>query len=669
MKQKMRRLIELARGGDPGGADELPGLLPMALWFGLVTGLLETALRLGQRAWEHRVTVASIRTNRHWIWMTPASHVMLFVAIGLLLALAARFGPRAVITRAAPWLYSGIASLALLLTFEGLYLPACLILACGLATPTASLIRRRARGFRRLVVLGTPALALVALLLACVVGSRVVLAERRAIASLPAPPQRAPNVLLIVLDDVRADDLGLYGYPRDTTPNLGRLARRGIRFDEARATAPWTLPSHASMFTGRWPHELSVRVDRPLDATHPTLAGYLADRGYEAAGFVGNTFYCNAWYGLDRGFARYEDFRENRVVSPLEVLRSSILGRRLVALAGMKTASPGSSHSRKTAATINGDVLAWLGEARDRNRDRDRDRPFFVFLNYYDAHAPFQPPAGFDRSFGLAREPLATRESILRSYSKLRNLKSTPSNAPEVVDKASRLLRDSYDGCIAYLDEQVGQLFGSLERRGLLDNTLVIVTSDHGEHFGEAHLFGHGQSLYRPLIHVPLLIFPPGSLAARRGEGNANANAEGEGAAPASSTVIHEPVTLRNLAATVVDLLKLPGASPFPGRSLARHWEGAPAPPGAEDEPILAEVEHQKKFRPNPFIPASLGPLQSLVADRRVYIHNSDGREEVYDLEHDLEETRNLSGLPETTPLLERFRHDLARALGETTRR
>ena len=105
---------------------------------------------------------------------------------------------------------------------------------------------------------------------------------------MPPASAGAPNVLLIVLDTVRADRLSVQGYGRDTTPQLARLARRGVVFEEARSAAPWTLPSHASLFTGRWPHELRVGGDRPLDATYPTLAEHLSKHGYATAGFVGH---------------------------------------------------------------------------------------------------------------------------------------------------------------------------------------------------------------------------------------------------------------------------------------------------------------------------------------------------------------------------------------------
>ena len=295
------------------------------------------------------------------------------------------------------------------------------------------------------------------------------------------------------------------------------------------------------MLTGRWPHELSARVDRPLDAKFPTVAEVLAARGYATAGFVANTYYCNSWYGLDRGFARYEDFGANKVVSVVETLRSSTLGLKLVSAAGLESATPGDKNSRKTAAMINNDVLSWLGQPRDR--------PFFAFLNYYDAHAPFQLPNGFDRQFGLSAQPLAFRESLLRSYARMASGKSHPQDALAIISKANELLRDSYDSCIAYLDQELGRLFAELEGRGLLDNTLVIVTSDHGEQFNEHRLTGHGNSLYGSLIHVPLLIFPPSREPAGR--------------------VVTAPVSLRSLAATMVDPLGLWRNSPF-ARPIAR---------------------------------------------------------------------------------------------------
>ncbi len=127
-------------------------------------------------------------------------------------------------------------------------------------------------------------------------------------AARPLPADRSANVILIVLDAVAAGHTNLYGYERPTSPTLVELAERGIRFDFVQSTSSWTLPSHASMFTGRWPHELSASWRTPLDQTYPTLAEFLSSQGYATAGFIANTQYCASDSGLGRGFTEYQDF-------------------------------------------------------------------------------------------------------------------------------------------------------------------------------------------------------------------------------------------------------------------------------------------------------------------------------------------------------------------------
>ena len=447
-----------------------------------------------------------------------------------------------------------------------------------------------------------------------------------------------------MLDNVRVDSMSLHGYGRPTTPNLERLAPRAIRFDQARATAPWTLPSHASMFTGRWPHELSVGWDRPLDAMHPTLAEALAGHGYATAGFVGNTYYCNTRYGLGRGFARYEDDYENQTVSPFEVLRSTGLGKRLIQALGFPIrVEEGGTSIRKTAEMLNRDVLGWL----DR---RPPERPFFVFLNYFDAHCPFVPPEGPDPRFGLCALPEAERIEKLKRFQRLMVGKPAPGDGPRerVESEVTDIFRDSYESCIAYLDRQVGRLFAELGRRGLLDDTLVIVTSDHGEHFNEHGFFGHGLSLYRRELHVPLLIFPP--------------SPDGPG------RVIAEPVSLRELPATALNVLGLGARPPFPGPSLARFWMPDRAPVPAMHAPPLSEVDQQERYSPTSGIPVAMGPLGSIVEGGKVYIRDGDGREEVYDLLADPSESRNLAGEAASQPALGHLRRSLERLVADPAR-
>ena len=166
------------------------------------------------------------------------------------------------------------------------------VLALGIAFQLAPWLERHSTQLRRWLLWSLPALSGLVVVLAGSVFCGDWLKARRE-AGRAVPPADSPNVLLIVLDTVRADRLSLYGYPRPTTPVLERLAQRGIRFDRARATAPWTLASHASFFTGRWPHELGVQWHTPLRKDFPMLAEYLGTHGYATAGFVANVQYCS----------------------------------------------------------------------------------------------------------------------------------------------------------------------------------------------------------------------------------------------------------------------------------------------------------------------------------------------------------------------------------------
>jgi arylsulfatase A-like enzyme len=443
-----------------------------------------------------------------------------------------------------------------------------------------------------------------------------------------------------VLDNVRAASMSLYGHERPTTPNLERLAGQGTCFTRAFSTAPWTLPSHASMFTGQWCHLLCVSWDRALDGTDPTLAEYLTAHGYATAGFVANTYYCNARYGLDRGFARYEDYYENRTISPFEVAASSGLGKLLLSALGIPTKvfEDARASVRKTAAMINRDLLDWLA-------GRPLERPFFAFLNYFDAHAPFSPPEGPDPRFDRAALPQKRKDEILAKYKKFMNKELTPADGPpEQIERAAvELYRDSYESCIAYLDRNIGLLFDELRRRGLLENTLAIVTSDHGEHFMEHGFMGHGLSLYRREVQVPLLIFPPSGTPVAR--------------------TVDEPVSLRDLPATIVDLLRLDDRSPFPGRSLAPYCRSGTTALPSGQVPLLCEVGHQKKIPLQGMIPATMGPVKSIIAEGKVYIRNHDEREELFDLLNDPLEQHNLIGEPTLSPSLDHFRRQLDQLL------
>ena len=633
---------EVGHESKPGAA----GLFLTTLWFGLVAGWLELGLVLAQRAIHPHVSADILRTNRHFVWMIPVSELLIFGLVGLLIALLAkwRWG---LARRVAMRLPVVMTFWALLLNIEGLFAIAGLILACGLGSRVGPLLERRASEFGRLIGPSLPVMALGLVALTGINDLRVESAEARALAPRPPAKPGAPDVLLIVLDTVRAECLSLYGHNRMTTPNLDRLAQRGVVYAEARSTAPWTSPTHASLFTGRWPHELSVRPGVPLDGTFPTLAEVLGREGYATAGFVGNVYFCNAAYGLGRGFARYEDAYENGTVSLLETLQSSGLGRRVNRILGdPRPLDHGETFLRKSAEMLNRDVLGWLAH-------RPAGRPFFAFINYYDAHRPYVFPDAHAPRFGMAALPIAEQLEIDRRFTDLAAAKPAPSElTPRFIAETTRLTKDaltlyhdSYDSCIAYLDRQLGLLLDEMERGGLLENTMVIVTSDHGDQIGEHGMISHGSSVYRQEVHVPLLVIPP-SHRSRPG-------------------VVVEPVSLREIPATVAEWVGLGPRSPFPGRSLTRFMrdETERLP---ETSPVLCELEHNVSFPETGDQPSAFRAVRSLVSRGLVYIRGDDGREELYDLLNDPLESTNLAGDPRSRPQIEQFREELGRLCQDT---
>jgi arylsulfatase A-like enzyme len=593
-------------------------VVSLSVLFGLFTGGLELVQWLVRNAISGGVSLGSFQMSRHFTWMIPAANLAVFLAAGLALGALARFRPR-LAGSTAPMAFGFLCVLAILLTIPGLYTMAAVTLAGGVGAAIARRFAARPARVRRVLGWSAAVIGFAACALAGRDVSQGKLLGRPVVPAAPAPAG-SPNLLILVLDTVRAESLSLYGYSRKTTPNLDRLAARAVRFDQARSTAPWTLPSHASLFTGRWPHELKVGESRPLDASYPTLAEFLTGRGYATGGFIANTFFCNAWFGLGRGFQHYDDFyREQQAVSVGEALRCSSLGRLAVRLLHEPF---GVERRRKDASQVNGDFLAWL--------DRRQGRPFFGFINYFDAHTPYFLPPGAERRFG--RPPRDAKEvETLQGW----DARSRTS----VTDDELNLTRDAYDDCLAYLDAEIGKLFDELDRRGALDDTVIVLTSDHGENHGEHGLIGHGRSLYDQEVRVPLLVFLP--RGAHAGE------------------VVAEPVSLRDVPATAVDLLNLAGRSPFPGVSLARCWEAGEDSASAE-VPVLTEVllrEQISKNRNRP--PAWRGPMHSVVAEDRSYIRNADGQEELYNLRDDPAQLRDLSASAEEVPVLRRMRDRL----------
>jgi len=436
-----------------------------------------------------------------------------------------------------------------------------------------------------------------------------------------------PNVLVIVLDTVRADRISCYGFPADATPEIDRLAREGTTFVNATAAAPWTLPSHASLFTGRYPSEHGAHYGHlRLDDDETTMAEILRSVGYRTVGFSKKAWLSRGM-GTLQGFEQYEDFR-------IESPRNRLFVPRLAASVRALRFGRTRAHADAGGKAIATAAARWI-----RNRARARDRgPFFGFVNFNEAHLPFLPPRPYFLRFA-GRMP--GREALIA------NLDPMPYIAGELPLSAEdvAVLRALYAGEIAYVDRQIGLIVGALEETGELDRTVVVVTSDHGENIGDHGLMGHVLCVYDTLLRIPLVVRYPPRFA--RG------------------ALDDRLVELTDLLPTIVDVVDQEATDLFTqisGESLLR-----------PDDRGFAIAEYQQPddyldqypprfpaFDPTPY----RRDLMSLVAGSMKLIEGSDGRRELYDVaadpgeSHDLAATDTLRAA-ELAGVLARFRAGL----------
>lgn len=424
-------------------------------------------------------------------------------------------------------------------------------------------------------------------------------------------PAGAPDVVVIVLDTVRARNVSAYGYERETTPRFDELAAQGALFLDASAPATWSLPSHASLFTGLFPSAHGAHSEhRYLDPGPPTLAEVLAEAGWETRCFTANPWISDG-LGLTRGFEESdESWREGAAT------RGFLFIYRLLDRLGFGVQDKG------------GGAVAESFEQWAASRPPDAP-PAFAFLNFLEAHFPYhQVPDEF-------LEPFTSRSrSELRALS-LRLVANQFGNEPVDPAEAAEPATAMYDAGVLYTDHLLGRVVDALRRRGTLDRTLLVVLSDHGELLGEHGAFGHGRSLYQPMIRVPLLVRYPQRIEA--------------------GARVQEPVSTVGVYATVLDLLGMEPPAPVHVGSLLPALEGRPA--GA---PVLAE-----RFA-EPDAPALEGRRELLREDirQRAYregthklIRTTAGSVHVFDLAADPQETRNLA--PAMNGAAERLKEEL----------
>lgn len=578
----------------------------LLIGFALIGGLCDTGLLRLQNALGHGFDYVP----RGHIWMTALSFLIILSIPTLVGWLLGRFvlgwfgSERVMVTGLTTIVVLGVASNY----HPELAIWAILLLSGGVTVQTWRFVtEHRGRVVRVARRAARPLIALV-VGLAAISALAPRFGERLASSRLPDARPEARNIVLIILDTVRARNMSLYGYERATTPYLDRLAASSTVFDRAYSPSSWTLPTHASIFTGLQPHDLSANWITPLDDDAPTLAEVFVSRGYRTAGFVANQNYAGPQTGLDRGFSHYDA----RHLHSRTVLGASMLGR-LLLLGGWEAWS-WPDLQRKPGRAVTGQFLDWLPESDDR--------PFFAFLNYFDAHDPYDPPDPFADHFANDTPPVRPVHGPRRPH----------------LQAAIR----GYDASIAALDEEVRRLMSGLSRRGLLESTVIVVTSDHGEEFAEKGMMTHGNNLNASVLHVPLLVVLPDRQVGTR---------------------VPRPVSLRDLAVTLLELSRSDEGETavLPGRSLVPDLYGPGSrarSDGSRTDTVLAELTGFRSDEPG--TPRFEGYLVSAITDTLHYVVDGAGAEDLFALEADPWELESLAERP-------RYGDDL-RALREWVR-
>jgi arylsulfatase A-like enzyme len=428
--------------------------------------------------------------------------------------------------------------------------------------------------------------------------------------------QQGP-IILISIDTLRADHLSCYGYAKQTSPQIDRLAADGVLFAHTASTASFTLPAHASMMTGLFPssHGATYQNRDPRSFTvrgmgtgFPTLAEILRDHGYETAGFVSGPLVSHQ-FGFSRGFMTYDDRYDRLQTARARLFSRSVLFRWMLRT-GVFTNRD--LDSQRTADEVNPLVDRWLEERRRRGPS---NTPYFLFVHYWDPHGPYAPPPPLDR-----RED-GSRISV--DYDMDRLLTGEYTLTPRALSDTLEL----YDREISYVDRHVGGLLESLRKDGALDDAIVILTSDHGESFGEHDHWEHSRVLYEDVLRVPFIVRLPGRRAA--------------------GTVVTDAIAQpTDILPTVLSVAGLPAPEGIEGRDLTRALghEGAAQGAGIKSLGLaFAELDRNVDW-PQRWGARFDRDLTSARTLKYKFILSSKGQEELFDLEHDPGETVNLAG-------------------------
>ncbi len=343
------------------------------------------------------------------------------------------------------------------------------------------------------------------------------------------------NVVLIVLDTVRTDRLGCYGNQASITPEIDRFAGGAVQFENAFSHAPWTLPSVASIFTSQYPvqHGAGGHLDayKILNDDAVTIAEVFQRAGV-VTGAITNVLFLTKKFGLTQGFDTVD----------ATVPKSNILVRR--------------------AGTTTDAALRWLDEHKEKH--------FFLFVHYFDPHLTYDPPQPFRERFADAQDAHSNNYLFGINKEMIKFRRGRIKLDSELIKRLEKL----HNGEVAYVDHEVGKLLNGISQRGLDNNTTIVLTSDHGEEFGDHGGFEHGHTLYDELLHIPLIIRTPG-ISPKRGEGSANA----------VGMAVTTTVRLIDIAPTLCELVGIDPDPAFLGKSLVMLLQGKKE----KDRPVLSQ--------------------------------------------------------------------------------
>jgi arylsulfatase A-like enzyme len=585
------------------------------------------------------------------VWISPLVDLVLFALVVALLAIVAKMVPKIPLFATTIFCLSFLAAYDWLTCIGRLRHWSCFLFALGLATVFTRWAKRNEAGLAKFWRRTTPLLITLLLVAFVLIHRRSAWRERHELTRLPAAGPDAPNVLIVVFDTLRADHVLSYGYPRETSPSIDRLAREGALFENAIAPAPWSLPSHVSLLTGKYQFEHGIGDVPAMSATglrapamngSETLAEMLERHGYRTGAFSANRTYFSANLGFFKGFSHFEDYYDSvadcfvrtlfgRDFARVYLTRSDRSGpRRLIRWLGWESlldkddegAAPGGTQGvRKRAPEVNREVLRWIDSS-------PHGRPFFAFLNYFDVHHRYGGPVAYKGPWSGTGKQVSRLGNHPARRDDSTSLEMTD-------DKWNEELINEYDDGIKYDDDALGELLRNLEARGYLKNTLVVVTSDHGESLGEHHIAYHGEALYREQIYVPLVFWFPGHVPAGKRVSGVISNA--------------------SIPATVLSVLKFSPIADFRRPALDALWSGS-APNSnagvisevAQIYPTAAEDLVSEKLVPT----AMQGAMKSLTTDQWQLITHQKLGNQLYDYTKDPHELKDVFGAADSQAIV-----------------